>query len=169
MLCKKGVVAQGTNTKVHQRGQSQILCGHIHSGEIQSGEILCGELKWGPIEIGELHSTEVEKCETATLNEFIAPPSLNSRVVGRRGEQKQKQWKPVSSSFSSSAPLKLRAASFKVSNQNCSGRVRERPRLKNPTRRPLRPTPYWVSPMSLHCQATDSVFQVSFEVCGVIL
>ena len=32
--------------------------------------------------------------------------------------------------------------------------------VQNPTRRPLRPTPYWVSPMSLHFQATGRLLHL---------
>ena len=95
MLCEKGLVGQCTTTKDQQ-------CGQIH----------CGELKCQRVKDSELRSTEIEKCIT-TLNGSIAKPSLNFRLESYIGAGEEKQWKPVFSSFSSSLPLKQRAASFK--------------------------------------------------------
>ena len=95
MLCEKGLVGQCTTTKDQQ-------CGQIH----------CGELKCQRVKDSELRSTEIEKC-FATLNGSIARPSLNFRLESYIGAGEEKQWKLVFSSFSSSLPLKQRAASFK--------------------------------------------------------
>ena len=95
MLCEKGLVGQCTTTKDQQ-------CGQIHFGD----------LKCQRVKDSELRSTEIEKC-FATLNGSIARPSLNFLLESYIGAGEEKQWKLVFSSFSSSLPLKQRAASFK--------------------------------------------------------
>lgn len=95
MLCEKGLVGQCRSTKDQQ-------CGQIHFGE----------LKCQRVKDSELQSTETKKCIT-TLDGSIARPSLNFRLESYIVAGEKKQWKLVFSSFSSSLPLKQRAASFK--------------------------------------------------------